>query len=103
MIRHVVLIDIKADAPPDAATRMVEGARTLLSRIPIIRQWEVGLGLRDGGASVGIVGVFDNMDDFLAYMAHPAHKEVAQEYIVPVMEHAMQVQFEIEDEKLERT
>jgi hypothetical protein len=95
VIRHTVLINVRADAPPDATEKMVEAARTLPERIPAIRHWEVGRGLNPNNASVGIVALFDDLEAFSDYMAHPAHREVAQTYVVPVMESGIQVQFEI--------
>jgi D-serine dehydratase len=95
MIRHSVLITVKPDATAEEIADLVAVTRSLASDIPLIRQWEVGLGLNPGGATVGIVGLFDSLDDYAAYYAHPAHKACAQNYIVPCMESGVQVQFEV--------
>ena len=95
MIRHAVLLVIKPDTPADQTAKMVDEIRAMPSSIPMIREWEVGFGLRPGGATVGIVGLFDSLDTFAHYMEHEEHKRVAQHYIVPIMESGTQVQFEI--------
>jgi Stress responsive A/B Barrel Domain len=95
MIRHVVLINVKADAPEGAAERMVEGVRKLPAEIPLIRSWEVGLGRNPGGATVGIVALFDDLASYAKYHGDPAHQRCAEAYIVPVMESATQIQFEV--------
>ena len=95
MIRHSVLITVKPDATPEQITRLVESTRSLAADIPLIRQWEVGLGLNPGGATVGIVGLFDSLEDYAAYYAHPAHTACAQNDIVPIMASGVQVQFEV--------
>ena len=74
---------------------MINEIRAMPRAIPMIREWEVGVGLRPGGATVGIVGLFDSLDSFSQYMEHEEHKRVAQKYIVPIMESGTQVQFEI--------
>jgi Stress responsive A/B Barrel Domain len=95
MIRHSVLITVKPDATTEQIDQLIESTRSLERDIPLIRQWEVGLGLNPNGATVGIVGLFDNLDDYAAYYAHPAHKACAQDYIVPIMASGVQVQFEV--------
>jgi hypothetical protein len=96
MIRHVVLINLKPDAPAGSAERMVEGVRKLPAEIPLIRAWEVGLGRNPGNATVGIVALFDDLNSYAKYHADPAHLRCAQTYIVPVMENATQIQFEVD-------
>lgn len=95
MIRMVTLIKVKADAPAKAAERMVEGVSKLPAEIPAIRAWEVGLGLDAGGYTVGVVGLFDDLESVAKYKADPAHLRCAQTYIAPVMESAAQIQFEV--------
>ena len=95
MIRMVVLIKVKADAPDGGAERLVEGVSKLPAQIPSIRGWEVGLGLDPAGTMVGVVGLFDDMESFARYKADPAHLRCAQTYIAPVMESATQIQFEV--------
>lgn len=95
MIRMVTLINVKADAPTGAAERLVEGVRGLPAEIPWIRGWEVGLGRDPGGYTVGVVGLFDDLESVAKYKADPAHLRCAQTYIAPVMESAAQIQFEV--------
>jgi hypothetical protein len=95
MIRHSVLITVKPGTTDEEITQMVAATRSLAADIPFIREWEVGLGVNPGGATVGIVGLFDSLEDYAAYYAHPAHKACAENYIVPCMDSGVQVQFEV--------
>jgi hypothetical protein len=95
MIRHAVLVTLKADTSTETLETTVEQARKLASEIPSLRQIEVGLGANPGNATVGIVALFDDMDGFWEYMKHPAHQAFGQVHIRPFADNVTQVQFEI--------
>jgi hypothetical protein len=95
MIRHTVLVTMKADTSTESMETTVEQARKLPSEIPSLRQIEVGLGANPGNASLGIVALFDDMDGFWEYMEHPAHRAFGQDHIRPFADNITQVQFEI--------
>jgi hypothetical protein len=95
MIRHAVLLVMKPNTPPEKTAEMVDEIRGMPNGIPMIREWQVGLGSRPGNATVGIIGLFEDLDTFSQYMEHPEHKRVAGKYIVPIMESGTQVQFEV--------
>jgi Stress responsive A/B Barrel Domain len=95
VIRHVALINLKPDAAPEARGTIVEELRKLPSQIPTIREYDVGVGLNPGNASVGIVASFDDADAFVEYRDHPAHRAVSRDHIVPAMDSGTSIQFEV--------
>lgn len=96
MIRHVVLVTMKPGTDDHEMEAIVEAAKKLPTEIPSLREIEVGLGANQGNATFGIVALFDDMDGFQEYMQHPAHKSFGQGHIVPVVESATQIQFQIQ-------
>jgi len=88
MIRHVTLMNFKADTDVAAREAVLHAYQRLPQLIPVIRAWSVGLdlGLLEGNASLGIVGEFASREDFLLYSQHPAQMEL----IFPVCGHVME-------------
>ncbi|MBO0732494.1 MAG: Dabb family protein, partial [Acidimicrobiaceae bacterium] len=43
MIRHIVLLTLRSDAPPDAAHGIVDALRGLPGAIPSIRDYQAGV------------------------------------------------------------
>jgi len=85
MLRHVVLLRFRPDAPADTAPRAVEALKTLPARIPEIRAYQPGLDVVREARSydVGLIGDFDDRAALARYLAHPAHVEVVREYLSP--------------------
>jgi hypothetical protein len=94
MLRHIVLMTLKADAPPETATTIAEALRTLPAQIPSIRGYEVGvdLGLSPGNATIGVVARFEDEAGFREYQDHPAHLAVIDTLIRPVREDRTAIQ-----------
>jgi hypothetical protein len=97
MIRHIVLLTLRSDAPPDAASTIVEALRALTGVVPSIRDYQAGvdLGMVSGNATVAATSTFDDYDGYLEYRDHPAHRAVIERYIDPVRESRAAIQFEI--------
>jgi hypothetical protein len=97
MLRHIVLLTLKADAPPETATTIAEALRGLPAQIPGIRGYEVGvdLGLSEGNATIGVVARFEDEAGFREYQEHPAHLAVIDTLIVPVRESRTAIQVEL--------
>jgi quinol monooxygenase YgiN len=94
VIRHVVTVKFKPETNQDAAVEIVQKLRALPSQISVIREYEVGLDL-NSGKDLAIVGLFEDRGSFEEYRDHPAHRAVADGHLVPAMETAMSIQFEI--------
>lgn len=97
MIRHIVLLTLKKDAPPEAAANIVEQLRRLPRSIPSIREYQAGVdvGIVAGNATVAATALFDDHDGYLRYRDHPAHRAVIEQYVDPVREGRASIQFEI--------
>jgi hypothetical protein len=97
MIRHIMLLTLRSDAPPDAAGTIVDALRALTGVIPSIRDYEAGvdLGIVPGNATVAATATFDDSAGYLEYRDHPAHRSVIERYIDPVRQSRAAVQFQI--------
>jgi len=97
MIRHIVLLTLRADAPPDAANAIVEALRGLPGVIPSIRDYQAGvdLGISSGNATVAATAVFDDEAGYAEYRDHPAHRAIIEQRIDPVRESRAAIQFEV--------
>jgi hypothetical protein len=97
MIRHIVLLTLRSDAPPDAAATIVDALRGLTGVIPSIRDYQAGvdLGIVTGNATVAATATFDDDAGYLEYRDHPAHRAVIEQYIDPVRQGRAAIQFEI--------
>lgn len=97
MIRHVVLLTLKPDAPPDAAETIVAALKELVGTVPSIREYQAGvdLGISPGNAAIAATATFDDLAGYLDYRDHPAHRAVIERLIDPVRESRCAIQFEI--------
>jgi len=98
MIRHVVLIKFKDDAPEDAKDKLVQGLRALPEKISEIKYYDVGFDIVKGpnSATVGLVSDFQSLETLESYKIHPAHVEVVENLIKPYLEKITAVDFERE-------
>jgi hypothetical protein len=97
MIEHIVLFKVRADALPAAVTAMVEGLAGLKTRVPGIVDLSVGTNIsdRNKGFTHALVVRFTDKAALDAYLPHPAHQEVVQSRVRPIMEDALVVDYEI--------
>jgi len=99
MFRHIVLLTFDDTASPADVDAIVEGLETLPDSIPEIRQYVIGRDARinDGNADLTAVADFDDVDDYLVYRDHPAHKAVISERMAPYLAGRSAIQFEVAD------
>jgi hypothetical protein len=97
MIRHVVLLTLRPDAPADQATTIVEALQGLKDVIPSIREYQAGvdLGIVAGNATVAATSTFDDEAGYLEYRDHPAHQAIIEQHINPYRESRAGIQFRI--------
>lgn len=97
MIRHIVVLTLRSDAPPESAEAIVDALRALPGVIPAIRDYQTGvdLGISPGNATVAATAVFDDEAGYIEYRDHPAHRQVIEKFIDPVRESRAAIQFEI--------
>ena len=89
MVKHVVLIRIRRDVPPDQIERLFAEIAGLRSKIPGIRDFSWGPysspeGLHRGFTH-GFVMTFADEASRDAYLPHPDHERVKQQ-ILPLLE-----------------
>jgi hypothetical protein len=97
MIVHVVSFRWKPGTTPHQIDAIAEGLDRLPATVPSIRSLRHG---RDLGVSApdnadyAIVGVFDDVEGWVAYDSHPAHESVRANLIRPHLQERSAVQFE---------
>ena len=82
MVKHIVQFKCRADVSQHerekAAAQFKKGIEALPQTIHCIRQIEVGININPKETwHVGLVSVFDNLQDVAAYSQHPSHQTVA--------------------------
>ena len=82
-LQHVVLVDLADDADIPA---MKAASDAVLPRIPAVKGYVCGVPVDIGRANVardydlGIIVQFDSVADYQAYLAHPLHVQLVQEW-----------------------
>jgi len=94
MIRHVVMIKLKADAPDDAAQKIREHLLGL-SEIDVVRDWEIGINIGASSSAYDLVvnSSFDSLEDVATFRVHPKHVE-AKDFMKPYLETSGTVDYE---------
>jgi hypothetical protein len=81
MFIHQVLFWLKKDAPADARDRIIADGRSLLSRIPTVRQLWMGRpamtprDVVDNSYDVGLCVIVEDVAGHDVYQDHPLHKQ----------------------------
>lgn len=99
MLRHVVMMQLTAEATDEDAAAIVAGLETLPALVPEIRSYSVGrdAGLAEGNFDIVVVGDFDDEAGFAAYGANADHIAVITERIRPFMANRTAVQYIVEE------
>lgn len=98
MIRHIVLFTWKADATDQQKELVASELAVLPKTVPGIRAYHFGADaglVTAGNADFALTADFDDADAYLAYRNHPAHLEVLDNTIKPILERRMAAQLEI--------
>ena len=87
MLRHLVLFHLAEDADDLAVDAAVAALRALPEEVEVIRELHVGrdAGLVDGNAGLALLVVVDDEDAWRTYQEHPAHQQVVQQHVRPVI------------------
>ena len=98
MFRHVVLFTFTPETTTDQQEEIARQLSTLPGTIGEIRDYHVGLdaGLEPGNHQFAVVADFDNVEDYLVYRDHPAHRDIIGKYILPVRTSRAAVQYEMD-------
>ena len=97
MIEHVVLFKVKAATPAASVKAMVDGLAGLKARVPGIVNLSVGANFSDRskGFTHGLVVRFRDKAALDAYLPHPAHQDVVQNHIRPIIEDVVAIDYEL--------
>jgi hypothetical protein len=98
MIRHIVLFNWKAEATDEQKQRVAAELSVLSKTMPGIRAYHFGADaglVTAGNADFALTADFDDADAYLVYRNHPAHLEVLEKTIKPILERRVAAQLEI--------
>ena len=97
MIRHIVLFTWKTDTTDEQKAAVVSELSALAKTVPGIRAYhfgaDAGIGAA-GNADFALTADFDDADAYQVYRTHPAHLEVLEKTISPVLERRVAAQLE---------
>ena len=98
MVEHIVLFKWKAEATAEQITVAVEGLRGLKGLVPNILDLTVGANFTDRGQGFthGLVVRFPDKAALEVYGPHPAHQHVVQNFINPIRESVLALDYEFE-------
>ncbi len=96
MIRHVVVITWKPEATGEQIEAVSAGLATLPPLMTGLVAYSFGpdAGISQGTADFGIVADFASRDAYVAYRDHPAHREIIEHMLNPIVAERRSVQFE---------
>ena len=85
MLRHLVLVRFRPEAPADTARRAVEALAALPALIPELRACHPALdvGADPDNCPLALVADFDDGAALQRYLEHPAHARVVDEFLAP--------------------
>ena len=96
LIEHIVLFKWKEDATPEAIAKAVTELRALKGQIPGVLDLTCGTNYTDRakGFTHGLVVRFNSRAALEEYGPHPAHQHVVQNYINPIREDILALDYE---------
>ena len=81
MVRHVLLLKVKAGIPEEQTAAALQGLEALVGVVPGLKAVEGGRNLgaeeRARGYTHGMVLTFEDLSAVQAYATHPAHVQAA--------------------------
>ena len=97
MFRHVVLFTW-TDEATEAQKQALHGELPKMPKaIESIRVYRFGpdAGINAANCDYAVVADFDDQAGYLAYRDHPAHREMVERYVNPIVARRAAVQFEL--------
>jgi len=86
-LTHVALFTWRPEATDADVRALCDGLATLPGLIPEIQGYRFGpdAGLAAGNADFAVVAEFADADAYRAYAAHPAHRDVIDRLLTPIV------------------
>lgn len=99
MIRHVVLFRWDAAASPQAVAEVSPALSGLPDAIDAIKAYRFGpdAGLAEGNWDYSVTADFADEAAYVAYRDHPAHQDVIEQTILPIVAERAAMQVVIDD------
>ena len=96
-VMHVVLLQWNQGTAPETVERAFHELRALKGVIPGVLELTCGANFTDRakGYTHGIVVLFANRAALDAYLPHPEHQRVVQEFINPIRADALAMDYEL--------
>lgn len=95
-LTHVAVLTWKPGTTAAQIGELSDGLAALPGLIPGIRAYRFGpdAGLREGNVDFAVVAEFADAEAYRAYAAHPAHLDVVDRLLQPILERRAALQFE---------
>lgn len=95
MLTHVVMFTFKEETTTDDVAGFQTAVSRLADEVPYLHDLRHGpdLGERATNAGYGLIGEFNTVEDFYAYLEHPAHKQLIDSSVAPLCSSWRSVQF----------
>ena len=96
MVEHLVLFKVREGVGDEAVQAMQDALRSLQSAIPGILEITVGANFseRSQGFTHGLLVRFADRAALDTYIPHPAHEDARNNYILPIVDDVLVVDYE---------
>jgi len=97
MFRHVALFTWTGQQTDEQVRSLADALAKLPAAIPEIRAYHFGpdAGIDPANSDFTVVADFDDAAGYVTYRDHPAHREVVDRYVSPIVGARAAVQFEL--------
>jgi hypothetical protein len=97
MFRHVVLFTWTPEATEDQKKALHDELPKMPKTIGAIKAYKFGpdVGINAANCDYAVVADFDDRAGYLAYRDHPAHRDLVERYVNPIVARRAAVQFEL--------
>ena len=97
MILHLAIFRWKEGISPEDVARLCEELAAFRQKVDCLVDYHFGpdLGLREGNADFGIAALLASPEDLGAYLEHPAHHELVDKVLGPMIASRQAVQIEV--------
>lgn len=94
---HLVTFTWRPGVTNDDVVAVIEGLASLPEQIPELVSYTFGpdLGLRDGNADFAVAAVVESPEGLVAYLEHPEHVRILNDFIRPLIATRQAVQIEV--------
>jgi hypothetical protein len=96
MFRHVVLFTWREGATPEQRQALHRELATMPAAIEQIRAYRFGpdAGINPANRDYAVVADFNDKQGYLTYRDHPAHRDLVERFVNPIVAERASVQFE---------